>query len=199
VNGAQLFPSPEAELPLYFPAGSGWSREVALEHANVVLLFGAPLADVENQIAEIRQASTARMPRVGLRINVFVRESEAEAWRAAEKCIARVHPDIRAHLVDLNGNSPHGRILQVGKSSRADLVIGPNLWGGLRLGRLGVTTAIVGTPSQVADRLLEYRHAGVDMFILSGFPKLAEVKRFGVMVMPRLTETADAVFGAQAG
>jgi alkanesulfonate monooxygenase len=46
----------------------------------------------------------------------------------------------------------------------------------------------VGDPEQVADRLVEYTKLGVDFFILSGYPKLEEVHRFGALVTPVLRD-----------
>jgi alkanesulfonate monooxygenase len=65
-----------------------------------------------------------------------------------------------------------------------ELVIGPNLWTGIGKARLGVGTALVGSGENVAARLREYIDAGIDTFILSGYPHLEEAQRFGRFVMP---------------
>ena len=64
------------------------------------------------------------------------------------------------------------------------LVIGPNLWTGIGKARLGVSTALVGSGENVANRLQEYADIGLDTFILSGYPHLEEAERFGKYVMP---------------
>jgi alkanesulfonate monooxygenase len=46
----------------------------------------------------------------------------------------------------------------------------------------------VGTPEDVAGALLEYRESGVSQFILSGWPKLDEMIRFGRDVLPIVRE-----------
>jgi len=52
--------------------------------------------------------------------------------------------------------------------------------------RGGAGTALVGDPETVAKRLLEYRDAGVDTFVLSGYPHLEEAIRFAELVFPLL-------------
>jgi alkanesulfonate monooxygenase len=60
------------------------------------------------------------------------------------------------------------------------------LWAGLAAVRGPVWTTLVGTPDEVAAALLEYGRLGVTQFILSGWPELDEVERFGREVIPRV-------------
>ena len=52
--------------------------------------------------------------------------------------------------------------------------------------RGGAGTALVGSHSEVADRIEEYHELGFDEFILSGHPHLEEAYWFGEGVMPEL-------------
>jgi alkanesulfonate monooxygenase len=54
--------------------------------------------------------------------------------------------------------------------------------------RGGVGTAIVGSHTEVSDRIEEYHRLGFDEFILSGYPHLEEAYRFGEGVMPILRD-----------
>ena len=58
--------------------------------------------------------------------------------------------------------------------------------------RGGAGTALVGSHGRVAGLLDEYRRAGVDLVIASGYPHLEEVTRVGRRVWPRLTARAVA-------
>jgi len=61
------------------------------------------------------------------------------------------------------------------------------LLSALALGGCSISIAdlpLVGTPADIADAFMEYRDAGVSQFILSGWPKLAEMVRFGREVLP---------------
>jgi len=64
--------------------------------------------------------------------------------------------------------------------------VSPNLWAGVGLARGGAGTALVGDPDTVAARILEYADAGVDSFILSGYPHLEEAYRVAELLFPRL-------------
>jgi alkanesulfonate monooxygenase len=66
------------------------------------------------------------------------------------------------------------------------LEIYPNLWAGVGLVRGGAGTALVGSHEEVADRIAEYHHLGIDEFILSGYPHLEEAYRVGEGVLPVL-------------
>lgn len=70
-----------------------------------------------------------------------------------------------------------------------ELEIYPGLWAGIGLVRPGPGTAIVGSPETVERTLRAYQQAGVEVFILSGFPLLEEAYRFSELVMPRLSLT----------
>lgn len=116
-----------------------------------------------------------------LRVHIVVRETEEAAWREAEELISRVDPRVRETIQARSYQDSPGRDRQTELSS-GDLMVGPNLWAGPGTGRFGVATALVGDPAQIVDRLTEYRAAGVDGFILSGYPKLREAVQFGRLV-----------------
>jgi alkanesulfonate monooxygenase len=64
----------------------------------------------------------------------------------------------------------------------------PTFWTGA-VPYIGPTAiALVGTPAEIADAFMEYRDAGVSQFILSGWPKLEEMIRFGRDVLPLVGE-----------
>lgn len=61
-----------------------------------------------------------------------------------------------------------------------------NLWTGIGRARSGAGAAIVGDPDQVLAKLAAYRELGLEAFILSGYPHLAEADLFARHVLPRL-------------
>lgn len=87
-------------------------------------------------------------------------------------------------------------MLALHESSRADgswndarsLEIAPNLWAGVGLVRGGAGTALVGSHTDVADRIAEYAGIGIDEFIFSGYPHLEELYWFGEGVVPVLRQ-----------
>jgi hypothetical protein len=55
----------------------------------------------------------------------------------------------------------------------------------------GNSTALVGTPQQVADALMAYRRVGVDAVLIRGFDPLGDVVDWGAELVPLLREQAE--------
>ncbi len=128
--------------------------------------------------------------RFGLRIHLIVRETEAEAWAAAEKLISRL-PDttIAASQRRLGAETDsvgQRRQLALHGGRRDKLEVSPNLWAGVGLIRGGVGTALVGSPATVAARLREYQAMGIETIIASGYPHLEEAYRVAELLFPAL-------------
>ncbi|GIM45173.1 alkanesulfonate monooxygenase [Collibacillus ludicampi] len=193
VEGAKvLFPPLQSPYPpLYFGGSSPAGIEVAAKHVNVYLTWGEPLAQVAEKIDKVRAlaAKQGRCIRFGIRLHVIVRETEDEAWRAAEELIQYVDDDtIRfAQKVFARYDSVgQKRMAQLHGGDRSRLIIGPNLWAGVGLVRGGAGTALVGDPKSVAERMKEYADIGIETFILSGYPHLEEAYRVAELLFPHL-------------
>ncbi len=63
-----------------------------------------------------------------------------------------------------------------------------NLWTGLVPHYGPVWTVLLGSTQEIAEAFLEYRKIGVTDFILSGWPEIDEVDRFGLEVLPLVRE-----------
>lgn len=48
----------------------------------------------------------------------------------------------------------------------------------------GLRTGLTGTPEQIAERIIEFREAGVEIFLMQMSPMLEEMERFAEEVMP---------------
>jgi alkanesulfonate monooxygenase len=191
-HGMLAFPPAQKPYPpLYFGGSSDAGHRTAAKHADVYLMWGEPLQQIADQIAAVRRYAQqeGRTLRFGLRIHVIVRETESEAWEAANQLIRYVGDDaIQTAQSLLNGGDSVGqrRMTQLHGGSRDNLIIAPNLWAGIGLVRTGAGTALVGNPEQVSERLLEYAALGIDTFILSGYPHLEEAHRTAELLFPRL-------------
>ena len=87
----------------------------------------------------------------------------------------------------------------VGQQAQAreaeDHRLGPHLWNGLSEVRVNCGSALVGTPEQVADELLDYWRLGIDEFILSGFPHVEECQRAAADLLPFVRERVASETG----
>lgn len=124
-----------------------------------------------------------------------MRETEEEAWAAADKLIAHLDEDTIAAAQKIFArmdSTGQARMSALHGGSRDGLRIGPNLWAGVGLVRGGAGTALVGNPQQVAERIREYQALGIDNFILSGYPHLEEAHRVADLLMPLLPLSTPA-------
>lgn len=89
------------------------------------------------------------------------------------------------------------RMLALHGGSRDGLEIHPGLWAGIGLVRGGAGTALVGSHTEVADLLDQYRRIGIEEFVLSGYPHLEEAYWFGEGVLPLVRGRQDSNGHAQ--
>lgn len=197
VKGAKLFfpPLQHPHPPVYFGGSSEPAHELAAEQVETYLTWGEPPAEVAKKVADVRAraAKHGRTVKFGIRLHVIVRETDAEAWAAADALISKLDDNtvVLAQQAFARMDSEGQRrmaALHVGgkKRTRADLEISPNLWAGVGLVRGGAGTALVGDPQTVAARIQEYASLGLDTFVLSGYPHLEEAYRFAELVFPLL-------------
>jgi alkanesulfonate monooxygenase len=184
--------------PLFFGGSSPAAHELAATMLDTYLSWGEPPAAVAAKIADIRQRAGAlgRKLTYGIRLHVIVRETNAEAWSAANDLIRYVDDETiaRAQHAFSHFDSEGQRRMSALHSGRRDkLEVSPNLWAGVGLVRGGAGTALVGDPPTVAARLLEYANLGVDDFILSGYPHLEEAYRTAELLFPLLPIEQRAV------
>jgi alkanesulfonate monooxygenase len=178
--------------PLWFGGSSDAGQEIAAAHTDVYLTWGEPVAGVAEKVERARRkaAGRGRKLRFGIRLHFIVRETEEEAWAAADKLISRVSDaQIEAaqkRFSEQMDSVGQQRMAELHGGRRDRLVIAPNLWAGVGLVRTGAGTALVGTPDQVAERLREYQAAGVDTVIGSGYPHLEEAYRVAELLFPAL-------------
>jgi alkanesulfonate monooxygenase len=177
--------------PLYFGGQSEYAREVAAQAADVFLMWPDTLDGVATTLADMRAraARHGRTLKFGYRAHVIVRETEADARRAAARLLSRLDPEtgerIRARSLDTT-SAGNARQAQLREAAADDGFIEPNLWTGIGRARSGAGAAIVGDPDQVLAKLRAYEALGMDAFILSGYPNIAEGDLFARHVLSRL-------------
>jgi alkanesulfonate monooxygenase len=193
IEGGQLLflPVQAPHPPLYFGGSSTEAIGVAAEHVDKYLSWGEPPAQVADKIASVKSAAEAcgRTLTFGVRLHVIVRETSDEAWTAAESLIRHLDSETiaRAQSIFARMDSVgQGRMTALHRGRRDKLEVSPNLWAGVGLVCGGAGTALVGDAKTVADRMIEYMTAGIDTFILSGYPHLEEAYRFAELVFPHL-------------
>lgn len=177
--------------PLYFGGSSDAGIDVAVDTVDKYLTWGEPPAQVAEKIGRVAAVAAARGRKVsfGIRLHVIVRETNEEAWRAADDLISHVNDETIASAQQIFSRMDsvgQQRMAKLHGGRRDKLEISPNLWAGVGLVRGGAGTALVGDPQTVAARIREYQSLGIDTFIMSGYPHLEEAYRFAELVFPHL-------------
>lgn len=193
VKGADLlYPGvQQPHPPIYFGGSSDEGIAVAAKHSDVYLTWGERIEDVKQKIEKVRTAATkeGRTVKFGIRLHVIVRETDEEAWTAADELIQYVDDEAvkKAQAVFSRYDSVGQKnMATLHNGDRSKLEISPNLWAGIGLVRGGAGTALVGSGETVAQRIREYQEIGIETFVFSGYPHLEESYRFADLVFPLL-------------
>jgi alkanesulfonate monooxygenase len=202
-------PGDAAAIPLYFGGASKAAIAVGAKHADVYMLWGEPVAQIAERVAEISAAAEqhGRTVRFSLSVRPIVAETEDAAWQRAEEIRAATEKRIAEASSRSDGvKSPGSRLFGFRESTSVGSerlqrqgaqgdVHDERLWYGITklTGPGGNSTALVGTADQVADALLAYRSAGVDTFLIRGFDPLDDVIDWGRELVPSLRAGLTAV------
>ncbi|GAA1931989.1 LLM class flavin-dependent oxidoreductase [Nocardioides lentus] len=182
--------------PIYFGGSSPAAGRVAARHADVYLTWGEPPEQVAEKVAWVRglAAEEGRSMRFGLRVHVIARDTHEEAWAHAQQLLDGIDPEVarraqQAMAASESTGQQRMTALRGGGSSYTDareLEVSPGLWAGVGLVRGGAGTALVGSHEEVAELMGTYAEAGIDEFVLSGYPHDEEARTVAAGVVPAL-------------
>jgi FMNH2-dependent dimethyl sulfone monooxygenase len=188
VSDAIVAPGPvRRPRPVVYAGGeSEAAKSLITRSCDAYVIHGDPPEHVAPKLADIqaRRAALGLPPMpVGMAAYAIVRRSETAARRELER-ITNVAPGSPgyANYQDWIANTQLER-----QVSLADYSVSNR---GLRAG-------LVGTPEQVAERVLEFERAGVSLLLIQCSPQYEEMERFAEEVIP-LVEDARAAAGALA-
>jgi alkanesulfonate monooxygenase len=185
-----------ATPPFYFGGLSEPAREVAAQAADVYLMWPDTMPEIAAIIADMRARAQrhGRALRFGYRTHVVVRETETEARAAAVQLLSRLDAAegeaIRNRSLD-TASAGVSRQAELRDSADNDGFVEDHLWTGIARARSGCGAAIVGGPDQVVAKLRAYMDLGIDSFILSGYPHLAECDLVAEHIFPALRDARD--------
>ncbi|MCA1366806.1 FMNH2-dependent alkanesulfonate monooxygenase [Bradyrhizobium sp. BRP14] len=185
-------PVQEPRPPLYFGGSSDAAIEFSAGLVDKYLTWGETPDQVGEKIAKVRKAAATKGREVtfGIRLHFILRETDEEAWAAADRLISKLSDEtIAAAQEGFARNSDsvgQARMLALHGGRRDKLEVSPNLWAGIGLVRSGAGTALVGSPTTVAARLKEYQDLGIDTVIASGYPHLEEAYRVSELLFPEI-------------
>ena len=184
-------PLQQPHIPVYLGGSSPAAIPVAGKHADIYALWGETYAQVGEAIANVRAAAAVHGREHHIRFSLSLRpilaDTEEAAWARAERILETTIAVREAAGLPISGHAPQNagsqRLLAAAaQGARLD----KRLWTGVAAvtGAAGNSTALVGTPDQVADALLDYRDLGVSTFLIRGFDPYEDSVQYGAELIP---------------
>ncbi|GAA5929754.1 hypothetical protein JCM1841_002637 [Sporobolomyces salmonicolor] len=187
-NSYPLRPQPvQKPHPEIFQGGNSVSaRAMAARVSDLLLLNGQKtIADFRELIEDTKRRAVAEgregQVRFGVNAFVIVRDTEEEALEVWRSIVGQA--DVAAV------KAFQKEVQHAGKSSSE----GKGMWSESDINDLvqyndGFKSKLIGTPQQVADRILLFRSLGIDLVLCAFLHFQEEVERFGKEVIPLVRE-----------
>lgn len=188
-NDYTLKPKPlQQPHPEIFQGGSSRAaRDMASRVSDWYFTNGNTLEGIKAQIDDIRSKAAANNHHVKIGVNAFIiaRDTEEEAKAVLQEIIDKANPQAVKDFHTATREAGAATQENEGnwaKSTFEDLVQYND----------GFKTNLIGTPQQIAERIVALKAIGVDL-ILSGFLHfIEEVEYFGAKVLPLVRELEQA-------
>jgi alkanesulfonate monooxygenase len=187
---ATPFVSRERTQPEIFIGGSSPAAErLAIKQGTCWMRLAEAPEAMRASVSEAR----AHGIEVGVRLSIITRPDREEALRAAYALLEGEGGSSKSNETEqafVRGSDSQSINAAFRQAENEWLT--PYLWTGAVRTFGAPSLALVGTPAEVASAIMEYGKVGLTQFILSGWPKLDEMIRFGRDVIPRVREMERA-------
>jgi alkanesulfonate monooxygenase len=191
IEDAMVYPKPRQRprIPFFLAGSSELACQIAVRRAEFSVFWGQNPEQVAERVRDMekRLVGTGRKLKYVTRFQIIARETDDEAYEAAQELLSRVDPEVLAQRGIDPLAAAGNKDFPPKERTRAEMV-GPGLWGGMSRIRSGSTVAIVGSYDKCAQKIIELERAGIDLLILSGFPLHSECERIGKHVIPLVRE-----------
>lgn len=187
---SEVRPLQRPHLPVYFGGASDAALQVAGRHADTYALWGEPLDQTADLVARVRAEAARNGRSLGFSVSFrpILAETESAAWERARSILEQTR-----RLRSAAGGSRGGPQQSVGAQRLLDAadrgeVLDDRLWTAIarETGGRSNSTALVGTPEQVAEALLRYVDLGVGTLLIRGFDPLEDAIDYGRELIPRV-------------
>jgi len=169
-------PKPEVQPEVFQGGSSRAARDMAARVSDWYFTNGNTPEGLAKQVDDIRGKGNRKV-KIGVNAFAIARSTEAEARAVLDEIVAKANPDAVhgfAHEVKNAGKaSPEGEG-NWAKSTFEDLVQYND----------GFRSNLIGTPQQIAERILGLKDAGADLVLLGFLHFQEEVEFFGKHVIP---------------
>jgi len=174
VDGALLAPKPLGTRPMIYAGGeSEAAKDLIARRCDAYVMHGDPPRHIEGKVADLEaRRRRADLPPLTFGVAAFVvcRSNERDAQREVAR-ITDVRQSARGYTnyQDWINNTKLEQRMSLEDYS---------------VSNRGLKSGLVGTPEQIAERILEFERAGVDLLLLQFSPQAEEMERFAEEVIP---------------
>ena len=180
---------------LYIAGNSEEARRLAISQGSCWMMMADAPAKIATRVGPVLHAGRS----IGVRLAIVGRPTRAESLEAAREMAARAAEQLDEQSAEERfvGNTDavsFRATYALAGSFRATYALAgsewlaPWLWTGLVRTHGAPCVALVGSPDEIADGIMELKSIGVTQFIISGWPKLDEMLFFGREILPRVRE-----------
>ncbi|MBB4685983.1 dimethylsulfone monooxygenase SfnG [Amycolatopsis jiangsuensis] len=186
-------PGPGRPHPEVFQGGNSTAaRKLAGRVSDWYFSNGKDFDGFSEQVSDVRgyAAENGHAVRFGLNGFVIARETESEARAVLREIVEKANVDAVEGF--------RSAVKQAGKSTSD----GKGMWADSEFADLvqyndGFRTGLIGTPEQIADRVIEYKKRGANLLLLGFLHYLEDVAHFGEHILPVIrAKEADLARGA---
>lgn len=175
IKNAHLSPKPvQRPNPILYAGGeSPRGKEAIVNHCDAYVMHGGTVEEVKTKIDDMRarrqESGNEPFKSFGMAAYIVCRDTEEEAQEELARITNVKKSSGYAGYKDFVGKSQLEQQVKLYDYSVSNRGLRPNL---------------IGTPEQIAEQIIAYEEAGVDLLLLQFSPQLEEMQRFSEKVMP---------------
>ncbi|WP_145332302.1 dimethylsulfone monooxygenase SfnG [Paenibacillus xylanexedens] len=188
IHEAPHKPKPTVIPPVFQGGNSAAARDMAARVSDWYFMNGNTIDGFRTQIEDVteRAASYNRKLRFGVNAFAIVRDTEEEAVEVLRQIIRYADPEAVEGF--------RSQVQFAGKASPEQ----EGMWANSNFDDLvqyndGFKTGLIGTPEQVADRIIALKKIGVDLVLIGFLHYDEDIQAFGEKVMPLVKEKEAAL------
>lgn len=173
LDGTYLEPKPETHPLIYAGGESEAGRSAIAGFADAYLTHGGTVDELDAKISDMRRRREERgrapFRHFGMAGYAIVRDTEEEAQAELER------------ITDVRQGAAYTSYQDFVSKSQLDTTVDLKDYS---VSNRGLRPGFVGTPEQVAEKILAFEAVGVDTLLLQFSPALEELQRFADHVIP---------------
>lgn len=188
IQNARLEPKPvQRPNPVLYAGGeSPRGKRSIVESCDAYVMHGGTVEEIGVKIQDMKrlraEAGGEPLQSFGMAAYIICRETEAEV--AAEY----------ARITDVKEAAGYAGYDDFVSKSQLEQQVKREDYS---VSNRGLRPGLIGTPEQIADRILAYEAVGLDLLLLQCSPQMEEMQRFSQWVMPLVEQKRKASQAAQ--